>query len=109
MIPKSNPADREIVRDAAHALRPNRRDSSDGDCGGLQGRFSGKRESEGLLLRRFSDAGRRHAESEPQPEPAGVRKPPEKETAGMIRSRAATAYGDLKALPGETGVARAGS
>jgi hypothetical protein len=31
---------------------------------------------------RFSDAGQPHAESQPQAQPAGVRKPAEKETAG---------------------------
>ena len=31
---------------------------------------------------RFSDAGQPHAKSQPEAEPAGVRKPPEKETAG---------------------------
>ena len=51
----------------------------------------------------FSDAGQPQTENQPQARPAGVRKPAEKETAGMMQGRAATAYGDLGALPSETG------
>jgi hypothetical protein len=51
MIPKSNPADREVVRDAAHALRLNRRDWSTATVVAA-GAVFWKRASEGLLLAR---------------------------------------------------------
>ena len=50
---------------------------------------------------RFSDAGDRDTESEPQPEPAGVRKPPENEgTLLPIRQqRALNPTGRVRVVP----------
>jgi hypothetical protein len=58
---------------------------------------------------RFSDAGQPHAESQPQGQPTGVRKPAEKETAGDDARSRSNGYGDLKALLGVVGVPRAAS